>query len=92
MVYYAWRRRWALSVALNDLNFASLLLVAKLDSQGGRIWRGHCAAVFVRSFSPRRNREAVLMRAYYGVHEVCYDLSLKMHFCSRQPLNVRRSP
>ncbi len=36
--------------------------------------------------------KAVLMKAYYGVHEVCYDLSLQMYFCFREPFNVRRSP
>ena len=36
--------------------------------------------------------KAVLTKAYYGVHEVCYDLSLEMYFCFREPFSVRRSP
>ena len=39
-----------------------------------------------------RMAKAVPIRAYYGVHEVCYDLSLEMHFCARVPFSVRRNP
>lgn len=35
---------------------------------------------------------AAPMKAYYGGREVCYDLSLRMHHCFREPLSVRRSP
>ena len=92
MVSHAWRRRSALSVAVNDLSIRVVIRGRKSS-----IAREAESSEGIVLFSPilflgGTMARAAPMKAYYGGREVCYDLSLRMHLCFREPLSVRRSP
>ena len=93
MVSHAWRRRSALSVAVNDLSIRVFIrgrksAIAKEGESGEGIVLLFSHILLLLGTMAK----AAPMKAYYGGREVCYDLSLKMHLCFREPLRVRRSP
>ena len=97
MVSHGWRRRLALSVAVNDLSIRIVIhghksSVAKEAKSGEGIALLFSYVLFLLGAMAK----AVLMKAYFEVHAVCYDLSLegalllqKASQCAEKPMATR---